>query len=95
MNISIAQYRAVIGAFNCVRFRSVHTVITVPLWMLLLSMAIIKCFIIVIILLQCNDVEVNPGPLHQKFNKLKICHANVRSLTRAKLKHSGQLNGNI
>ncbi len=27
----------------------------------------------------CNDVHPNPGPEH-KFQEIKICHANVRSL---------------
>ena len=36
--------------------------------------------------MQCNDIERNPGPINVKFSKLKMCHANVRSLTRAKLK---------
>ena len=59
--------------------------IMLPAWICLLYVNIIQGFIISI-LLQCSDIELNPGPIHQKFNKLKICHANGRSLTRAKLK---------
>ena len=33
-----------------------------------------------------GDIHLNPGPNSSKLQKLQICHANVRSLTRSKLK---------
>ena len=86
MNISLAQYRAVIGLFNGARFKYFHNIVSIPAWMFMLAVGIIIRLIILLVIMQCNDVEVNPGPTYTKFSKLKICHANVRSLTRAKLK---------
>ena len=88
MNISICQYRAAIGLFNSVKFRYVCSNVSISIWVMMLVIAMV----LIILLLSCSgDVHPNPGPITQahRLLKLNICHANVRSLTRAKVKEIG------
>ena len=79
MGISIAQYRIVIGLFHCCKLVTSST--TLSFRLLTLNMFFL-CFVVVQLLLS-SGIEPNPGP---SCTGLKLCHVNIRSLSRSKVK---------
>ena len=70
----------VIGCFNRVKFKQVTTVISINMLRLYL---IVASFVVMMLLKTSGDVELNPGP---PCKSLSMCHVNIRSLSRSKLK---------
>ena len=79
--ICTAQYRIVIGLFNCHRVQRVCCSIQLPI----ISPSTALWVISVLILLLADDVQVNPGPIKSRCKSLSMCHLNVRSFSRSKL----------
>lgn len=80
MGIGIAQYRATIGLFNACSLSSsaCHGFSNLDLFTIILCLL---CKIIIcILLISSGDVHPNPGPSVNCYNKLSICHINIRSL---------------
>ena len=94
MTVSLIQWRAVMGIFNC-RFlriskncnlsRNFTTVFeTVPLCYHYFESAYI--FVLAFLYISCfllchGDIESNPGPRKLKENTLSICHWNLNGIT--------------
>ena len=88
--ISIDQYRASIGLFNC---KGLYVISCKPhtkqsldyeVGNLLLNFTLLTMTYSILLLL-CGDIHTNPGPppavdKHRKCKQLSICHVNVRSL---------------
>ena len=80
MPISLSQYRMTIGYFNAYKLVVMQVVIALPL----LCINILYILTTLLLMLYIGgDIETNPGP--HSSNCLNICHANIRSLSRAKL----------
>ena len=78
MGICIAQYRIVIGYFNRVKF------VTSGFSIAIRGISLNICFIVLLtlLILLSGDVELNPGP--SKCKNIRLCHVNIRSLSRSK-----------
>ena len=76
----LSDYRQAIGLFNCVKFK----VGTSTLCIRTSSLLILILFLTKLLLLLCQDVEMNPGPT--KLKQLSICHLNIRGLSDIKLR---------
>ena len=94
MGISVVQWRAVIGNFQCRSLKAKYLVnnpshklftlleVLFFLWHIFESF----CFSLItllylFILLKCHgDIELNPGPRKIKTNTLSVCHWNLNSL---------------
>ena len=92
MNVSLDQWRAVIGIFNCGSLFSInsHSIsLTRRFTCFLLICILLKCLYLSLLtllnvfsFLLCNwDTEPNPGPRKFKQNSLSICHWNLNSLS--------------
>ncbi len=80
MDIPLAQYRITIGLFN--RCKIVKCgVCCVVSSQLMINLMFLLIMVVVLIIL-CGDIQLNPGPV--KCKQLKVCHVNIRSLSRAK-----------
>ena len=83
MGICLTQYRIIIGCFNICRL--VVTCCSMCISFLLIY-ALFLIFVIIILLITSGDVELNPGPINEKFCKLlNVCHVHIRSLSQSKL----------
>ena len=94
MTVSLSQWRAVIGIFNCrSSAMSCHVCnltknIVSMFEVLLLCWHYFECAFIflltlvyIFIILQCHgDIEQNPGPRKLKTNYFSVCHWNLKSL---------------
>ena len=94
MTINIAQWRAVIGIFNCrssampsLKFNLTKNFVT--LFEVLLfcwhyfesAFIFLLTLVYIFIFLQCHgDIEPNPGPKKLKTSNLSVCHWNLNSL---------------
>ena len=78
MGNSLDQYRQTIGLFNRVKY--VTSSVSFPLG--LCCVFIIAA--LMLILLKCGDIELNPGPNH-KMKNLTISHTNIRGLSDPKI----------
>ena len=85
MGVSVTQYRIVIGMFN--RYKIVTSNFSITLNLLTLN-CMFLCFVSMMLLLCSGNVEINPGPVAQNrvCSNLKVCHVNIRSLSRSKVK---------
>ena len=92
MTVSLDQWRAVIGAFNCGSLFTTnsHSISMTGSFICFLLFCILpKCLYISLLILLyifsfllCNgDIEPNPGPRKSKQNSLSICHGNLNSLS--------------
>ena len=80
MGICLSQYRVVIGLFNRCKFvKSGFSFIIRGTTINILFILFIACICHLIL---AGDIETNPGP--PKCKNLRICHTNVRSLSRSK-----------
>ena len=78
MGICLSQYRASIGLFNRVSFKSVCSSVSFPA-------AFLYCIalLIVILLYRSGDIELNPGPnSHVKIRTLNVCHVNIYGMNQ-------------
>lgn len=84
MEVSVESYRAAIGGLNCSAFCSRQKILIVPTLFYTFSHVIgcglpfLMLMTLISLLLQCGDVEVNPGPPRNL--TLNIGHVNARSL---------------
>ena len=76
MSVSIEAYRAAIGLFNSFRIISISYFRSVSEKYSLVGTLLTVLFVVVLLIIMANDVELNPGP----FSLLKFGHLNVRSL---------------
>ena len=81
MGICLAQYRIAIGYFNRCKFVTSGFLLKVR-W--LTYMIIFMLMILCLINLLSGDIETHPGP-NTKCRSVRICHVNIRSLSRSKL----------
>ena len=95
MMVSLIQWRAVIGIFNCrssVMFNQVNNLTKnfISMFEMLLfrwnffQSAFIYLLILLYLftfLLRHGDIELNPGPRKEKKNSLSVCHWNLNSLS--------------
>ena len=96
MTVSLAQYRAVIGIFNCRNAVISCHVSNLNKNLISLFEVVLFCWhyfesaflflltlVYLFIILQCHgDVEPNPGPRKPKPDYLSVCHWNLNSLTQ-------------
>ena len=83
MGITIAQYQSSIGMFNHVKIKLV--IINIPLCYIgTLTLQFLVSLYIISKLICSGDVEVNPGP--DKIRLLRLCHINIRSLCKEKIR---------
>ena len=80
MGICLTQYRIVIGYFNRCKFITSSSSVVISRF---ITNIFAILFLTGIYLLLAGDVESNPGP--PKCKNLRICHVNIRSLSRSKL----------
>ena len=107
MTVSLVQWRAVIGIFNCrssVMSRSSRCNLTsnfISAFENLLlfyhyqesSNIFLIMLLYVLVLLQCHgDIELNPGPKKLKKNSLSVCYWNLNSLPAHNFSKLTQLN---
>ena len=83
MGICISQYRLAIGLFNTCKFVTSGCIISVGSATINIIFSIL---ILVLLIIRSGDVELNPGPSDGPCKKLNVCHVNIRSLSRSKLK---------
>ena len=105
MTVSLAQYRAVIGIFNCRNAVISCHVSNLNKNLISLFEVLLFCWhyfesaflflltlVYMFIILQCHgDVERNAGPRKQKPNCLSVCHWNLNSLTAHNFSKVAQL----
>ena len=83
MFYTLFNYKYIKGLYN--NLHVLKIIATVTYFVAVDKHRLILC-LIKLLLVMANDVERNPGPQNsQKVKKLRICHSNVRSLSRAKL----------
>ena len=92
MGISLCQYRMSIGCFNnrisksvCSSITKFHCSLFLIVKFLLSTLGyLLFLSFLIILLLECGDIECNPGPVDQSDNSLycdiSVCHLNIRSL---------------
>ena len=85
MGVSLTQYRIVIGVFNSLKI--VKSEFSISINLLTLNSMFI-CFVIMMLLLCSGRLELNPGPVIRDMicRNLNMCHINIRSLSRSKVK---------
>ena len=94
MTVSLVQWRAVIGIFNCCfvglsKACNLSKNVTNVFEMVLLfynyfetAYIFLLAFLYIFSFLNCHgDIELNPGPRKLKENNLSICHWNLNSIT--------------
>ena len=105
MTVSLAQYRAVIGIFNCRNAVISCHVSNLNKNLISLFEVLLSCWqyfesaflflltlVYMFIILPCHeDVEPNPGPRKQKPNYLSVCPWNLNSLTAHNFSKLAQL----
>ena len=78
MTVSLVQWRAVIGVFNCrilVMSKNCKNILYTFLFYIFLF-TLLYLFVI----LQCHgDIKLNPGPKNLKNKLLSVCHWNLNS----------------
>ncbi len=80
MAVSLDQYRAAIGLFNNCHKTKLSS--DLFFWNFIFPNFIFAHLVLPNIILQCGDIELNPGPVQNKsVNNIHIGHSNVRSLT--------------
>ena len=82
MGICTEQYRLAIGYFNRCKF--VTSGFSLGFRCLTINLLFVL-FILLLLNLLSGDVELNPGPVSKKTKNVRICHVNIRSLSRSKL----------
>ena len=94
MTVSLAQWRAVIGIFNCRKVAiSCHVCNSTKNFVSMFEVLLCCCYYFesafvslltltyMFIFLQCHgDIEPNPGPRKQKPNYFSVCHWDLNSL---------------
>ena len=105
MTVSLIQWHAVIGIFNCSYVglsktcnlsKNVTTVLEIVLlcyhYFQSAYIFLLK-FVYIFSFLYCHvDIELNPGPRKSKENTLSICHWNLNSITAHNFSKLMQLN---
>ena len=96
MMVSLVQWRAVIGIFNCRSLKisknfacNIRNNISTIFECLILCFhyfesflfSLLTCLYIFLLLRSHGDIELNPGPNKSKENNLSICHWNLNSIT--------------
>ena len=96
MTISLVQWRAVIGTFNCRSLKisknfacNIRNNISTIFECLILCFhyfesflfSLLTCLYIFLLLCSHGDIELNPGANKSKENNLSICHWNLNSIT--------------
>ena len=92
MTVTLNQWRAVIGTFNCGSLFTInsHSISLTGRFIYFLLICILpKCLYISLLtplyifsfLLYHGDIELNPGPRKLRQNSLSICHWNLNSLS--------------
>ena len=96
MTVSLVQWRAVIGIFNCRSLKisknfacNIRNNISTIFECLILCFhyfenflfSFLTCLYIFLLLRSHGDIELNPGPNKSKENNLSICHWNLNSIT--------------
>ena len=82
MGITLTQYRISIGYFNGCKF--VVSGFRIGVGSKTVNLLKTLLYIVVLIILLSGDVEMNPGP-NATCKSIKMCHVNIRSLSRSKL----------
>ena len=83
MGICISQYRIAIWLFNTCKFVTSGCIISLGGATINI---IFSLLILVLLIIKSGDIELNPGPLNGPCKKLNVCHVNIRSLSRSKLR---------
>ena len=96
MTVSLVQWRAVIGVFNCrilVMSKNCENYLVNKFISLIESLLLLYHYfesayiflftlLYLFVLLQCHgDIELNPGPKNLKTKLFSVCHWNLNSLT--------------
>ena len=96
MTVSLVQWRAVIGVFNCrilVMSKNCENYLVNKFISLIESLLLLYHYfesayiflftlLYLFVVLQCHgDIELNPGPKNLKNKLLSVCHWNLNSLT--------------
>ena len=96
MTVSLVQWRAVIGVFNCrilVMSKNCENYLVNKFISLIESLLLLYHYfesayiflftlLYLFVLLQCHgDIELNPGPKNLKTTLFSVCHWNLNSLT--------------
>ena len=96
MTVSLVQWRAVIGVFNCrilVMSKNCENYLVNKFISLIESLLLLYHYfesayiflftlLFLFVLLQCHgDIKLNPGPKNLKTKLFSVCHCNLNSLT--------------
>ena len=96
MTVSLAQWRAVVGTFNCrslvlsksrifnisKNLGSIFECLFLCLYCFENFLFTLLTLLYIISLLRCHgDIELNPGPRKSKENTLSVCHWNLNSIS--------------
>ena len=108
MTVSLIQWRAVIGTFNC-RFSGISKIYNLSRNFTTVFETILLCyhyfestyiFLLTFLYISCfllchDDIESNPGPSKLKENTFSICQKNINSITAHNFSKLTQVKGYI
>ena len=78
MGISTTQYRIAIGLYNNCKSKTCACIDIISL--LITIGETIPVIVLLLLILLCGDIELNPGPDPTNVKQLSICHSNIRGL---------------